>query len=95
MDIEAAIRQILVDDLFAEADADRIGPDDSLRDTVGLDSLGFMELRVQCENRFGVSISDDDYSPENFASVRRLAQLVRSLQEARTGASGQLVDGGH
>ena len=81
MDIEETIKKILVDDLFAEVPAEQIGPEDSLRDVVGLDSLGFMELRVVCEGAFGVTVSEEDFSPEHFASVRALADLVRSLLE--------------
>lgn len=57
-----------------------MGLDDRLRGEFALDSLGFVELRVQCENKFGVSISDEDFSPENFTSVRTVAALVRDLQ---------------
>lgn len=61
--------------------------DDALRGAFGLDSLGFVELRVQCENRFGVTISDADFSPENFTSIRTVAALVRDLQ-ARSEVAG-------
>lgn len=36
---------------------------------------------MQCENRFGVTISDDDFSPENFTSISSIAALVRGLRE--------------
>ncbi|NOL42752.1 acyl carrier protein [Kribbella sandramycini] len=78
--IESAIRSILVTDLFVETPADRIGLDDRLRAELGLDSLGFVELRVQAENTFGVTISDDDFSPENFTSIRTVSTLVRDLR---------------
>jgi acyl carrier protein len=79
-DIERAIGSILVTDLFVEVPEDRITPDDRLRGDLGLDSLGFVELRVQCENTFGITISDDDFTPENFTSIRTVADLVRTLQ---------------
>jgi acyl carrier protein len=79
-DIERAIGSILVTDLFVEVPEDRITPDDRLRSDLGLDSLGFVELRVQCENTFGITISDDDFTPENFTSIRTVADLVRTLQ---------------
>ncbi|TDD61597.1 acyl carrier protein [Kribbella antibiotica] len=78
--IESALRSILVTDLFVETPADRIGPDDRLRAELGLDSLGFVELRVQAENTFGVTISDADFTPANFTSIRSVAELVRDLQ---------------
>ncbi len=87
-DIERAIGSILVTDLFVEVPEDRITPDDRLRSDLGLDSLGFVELRVQCENTFGITISDDDFTPENFTSIRTIAELVRNLQAGAEVAGG-------
>lgn len=53
---------------------------------VGLDSVGFVELRVLCEQKFDIEISDDDYTPENFTSIRLLANLIDHLQTARRAA---------
>lgn len=81
MVIENGIRKILSTELFVEVPPEQIGLDDSLRASYGLDSLGFVELRVQCEDMFDVRVSDEDFSPENFHSVRTVADLVRRLQE--------------
>lgn len=82
MSIETTITRILVDDLFVSAPQSQIDLDESLRDVFGVDSLGFSELRTQCEYAFGVTISDDDFVPENFASVRTLTRLVSRLRES-------------
>ncbi|WP_249998261.1 acyl carrier protein [Actinoplanes sp. M2I2] len=79
-DIERAIGSMLVTDLFVEIPEDRMNPEDRLRDHFGLDSLGFVELRVQCENTFGITISDAEFTPENFTSIRSVAALVGTLQ---------------
>lgn len=80
MDIEATIKRILVDDIFVAVPQSQIGQDDSLRDVLGLDSLGFVELRAQCEDVFGVTIIDDEFVPENFATVDAVTQLVSRLR---------------
>jgi acyl carrier protein len=77
------LRQMLVNDLFVEMPPEQIGLDDGLRTVVGLDSVGFVEIRVLCERRFGIQIGDEDYTPENFSSIRRLATLIERLQSAR------------
>ncbi|MEV6923833.1 acyl carrier protein [Dactylosporangium sp. NPDC051485] len=82
MDVEAEIKRLLVTDLFVQVPEQHIGADASLRDVLGLDSLGFLELRVQCENRFGVTIDTDDFTQDNFATVGRLAGLVHRLRAA-------------
>jgi acyl carrier protein len=81
--IEATLCRIMVSDLFVETPADQIDVNESLRNAYGLDSLGFVELRVQCEDQFNVQISDPEFNPENFQSVRTVADLVRRLQGAQ------------
>ncbi|MGA3202387.1 MAG: acyl carrier protein [Bryobacteraceae bacterium] len=78
------MRTIIVNDLFVEIAESQIGLDDGLRTVVGLDSVGFVELRVLCEQRFNIEIDDDDYTPENFTSIRLLADLIDRRQAARS-----------
>ncbi len=82
MDIETAIKNILVNDLFVHVSLSDIDIDDGLRDKLGVDSLGFSELRAQCQQIFGVQITDDDFNPKNFSSVRSLAGLINKLGAA-------------
>jgi acyl carrier protein len=81
--IIAKLRHMIVHDLFVDIPEEQIGLDDGLPTVVGLDSVGFVELRVLCERQFNVEISDEDYSPENFSSIARLATLIERLQRAR------------
>lgn len=53
-----------------------VAVDEPLLDSV-LDSMDVMRLVVFVEERFDVRIEDDELVPENFASVARLADLVR------------------
>jgi acyl carrier protein len=85
-DIIAALRRIIVNDLFVEIAEEQIGLDDGLRTVIGLDSVGFVELRVICEQKFNIEINDEDYTPENFTSIRLLANLIDRLQAQRKAA---------
>lgn len=80
MSIEERIRNLIDTDMMTESDATSIYDDDSLRAEHGLDSLGFIELRVQCEDAFGIRISDDEFTPERFQSISTIAALVREQQ---------------
>ncbi|MGO9445135.1 MAG: acyl carrier protein [Thiobacillaceae bacterium] len=82
-DLITALRRIIVKDLFVEIAEEQIGLDDGLQSVVGLDSVGFVELRVRCERSFNVEINDEDYTPENFSSINRLAKLIDRLQAKR------------
>jgi acyl carrier protein len=85
-DLIAALRKMIVNDLFVEIAEGQIGLDDGLRTVIGLDSVGFVELRVICEQKFNIEINDDDYTPENFTSIRLLANLIDRLQAERKSA---------
>ncbi len=86
MSIEATVKQILVSKVYVEVPADEIDSRESLREALGVDSLGFIELRAQCESTFGIEISDDDFTPENFATVAALVALVERLSQPRNGS---------
>ena len=43
-----------------------------------IDSLAILDLVVFVEERFGVSLTADDLTPQNLASVAALASLVAS-----------------
>ena len=84
MEIEGTIKKILATELFVETPAEEISDNESLRDIYGLDSLGFTELRVQCEDIFDVRISDEDFVPANFRTIAALTALIRRLQGGGT-----------
>lgn len=74
--IEDRLRDILIEDLFVEVARDSILPAASLRQDLGIDSLGFVELKAQVEKRFDIVISEDDFTPENFATLSSLINLI-------------------
>ena len=74
--IEDCLRDILVEDLFVEFEKEKILSTYSLRQDLGIDSLGFVELREQVEKRFSIVISDDDFTPENFSTLSSLTSLI-------------------
>jgi acyl carrier protein len=74
--IEDRLRDILVEDLFVEFGKDRILAAASLRQDLGIDSLGFIELKTQVEKRFSIAISEDEFTPENFSTISSLTSLI-------------------
>lgn len=48
----------------------------------GVDSIGFIELRFQCEDVFGVTISDEDFRPSNFRTCATVADFILERQKA-------------
>ena len=74
--IEDCLRDILIEHLFVEFEKDKILPTDSLRQNLGLDSLGFIELKDQVEKQFGIAIAEDEFTPENFSTISSLTGLI-------------------
>lgn len=79
---EAVLRKVLPR-LTAEGD---VKPESSLK-AAGLDSLAMVELLVQVEQEFDVSIPDDELRPESFATPASLWSVVSSLRERQSAAS--------
>ena len=62
MDKAAIIEKIndfLIDEF--EVDGDEIRPDANLKDTLGLDSLDYVDLVVTVESNFGVKLGEADF----------------------------------
>lgn len=58
-DILEKINEILVDEF--EVDSDTISPEANLKDTLGLDSLDYVDLVVTIESNFGVKLGEADF----------------------------------
>jgi acyl carrier protein len=72
------LKQLLTDELFVGVPEDEIAPDDGLQTVLGLDSVSFLELRMLCEREFQVIVMDDDFTPENFSTLNRLATFIEN-----------------
>ncbi|AIA69939.1 Cfa-acyl carrier protein [Pectobacterium atrosepticum SCRI1043] len=77
--IENTIIGILIDDLFIGIPRSEIETDINMRDGLGLDSLGFSELRAQCEYAFNIKIEDEYFTPQYFDSIQTLTKLTSEL----------------
>ncbi|MHA6763560.1 acyl carrier protein [Streptacidiphilus sp. PAMC 29251] len=77
--VEGTVRGILSAEILVDFAEDEFGLDDGLQDMFGIDSVGLIELRIRCEDVFGLEIAEEHFSPENFASLRSVVALVRRL----------------
>ena len=92
MSIAQTIKNVLANEIFVEIPPDQMDEHDSMRNAFGLDSVGFVELRVRCEELFSITIPDDDFTPENFSSIHNLVAFIERLVAAKApGAAGERV----
>ena len=74
------INEFLVDEF--EVDADDIQPDANLKDTLGLDSLDYVDLVVSVESNFGVKLVEVDFV--GVASFQSLYDFIETKLKAKT-----------
>jgi len=55
---------------------------DTALQSAGLDSLATMQLLLQIENTYGISLPDADISCKNLGSIRTIAQLMKRYEAA-------------
>lgn len=70
------IRQILKDRLhFENVDID---DQSSIRETLGLDSVDFLELVIGLEQEFKIKIEDAEICKENFHSIENIEHYIKN-----------------
>ena len=77
-DARAAIRGFVLDRLAPTSGRSDIADDDDLIDSGVIDSLGIFQLVAFLEETFGVTIGDQEITPENFGSVSAIERMVAS-----------------
>jgi acyl carrier protein len=77
--IEDRVRDFVLKQ-FPLARKNGIKTDDKWLETGLLDSLGILDLVHFVEQEFGIHVSDDDLSPENFQSLAAVASFVEAKQ---------------
>ncbi|MBR0458401.1 MAG: acyl carrier protein [Victivallales bacterium] len=75
--LELQLKELIVERLFLEIDADQIGDDTPLSD-YGVDSFLLLELIVALEEVFDVKFEQSDITAEVLKTVASMAALVRS-----------------
>lgn len=79
------VKDFVFENFLFGADDGSLGEEDSFLQNGIIDSTGILELVAWIEETFEIKISDMDLLPENFDSVRRLADFIeRSLDAQRS-----------
>ncbi len=80
--IENAVREFLLQDLFASNIVGAIGLEESLFELGLIDSIAVVKTVAFCEESFGVEIPDAELMPENFETIRSISAMVMRQQRS-------------
>ncbi|MFL5249674.1 MAG: acyl carrier protein [Myxococcales bacterium] len=74
------IHAFIVDEIVTDQPAESITADEDLIKRGIVDSLAVTQLVDFVESRYGIQVADPDLVPENFRSLRQLADYVDRKQ---------------
>jgi acyl carrier protein len=77
MSVSADIEQFILSELTQGRGITTIDPQENLLSKGIVDSHGVMELVGFLEQRYGITVGDEDLSPENFESVASIEAFVQ------------------
>lgn len=76
--IEDKVRTFIVEELNWDGSPSELTDEYPLIDRHVLDSLGLFQLVSFIEAEFGVSIDDEELTPEHFGTLQEIARLVQA-----------------
>jgi acyl carrier protein len=75
-DVTTEVRAYIVDRFLFGQNADQLQNSDSFMEQRLVDSTGILEVVMFLEERYGISVGDEDLVPENLDSIDRIAAFV-------------------
>ncbi len=79
MQLEERLLSFIRSDLMSSSD-EQIGPEDSLIERGLLDSIALVQLIAFLEEEAGVKVPDREITPDNFDTVKRIAEFVAGIK---------------
>ena len=79
--LKEQLKEMIVERLFLNLAAAQIEDEADLMQSYGIDSVNLFEIIVGLEDEFGITVEDEDFSVEAFATVSNIAELVKRKRE--------------
>lgn len=76
LQLKSEIRQFIVDNFLYGRDDDTLGDEVSFLGKGIIDSTGILELVSFVEEKYSISIDDEELIPDNFDSLNKLSSFV-------------------
>jgi acyl carrier protein len=76
MQTDAVITGFVKNDLLRGEEGRLPSPEESLVDSGILDSVSVLRLLIFVEEHFAITISDEEVTPDNLGSIKRIAAFI-------------------
>jgi acyl carrier protein len=76
MSVARKVERFVVEEIAVGRGIESVSHDEDLLAADILDSLGIMELVSFLEEQYGIRVSDDDLTPENFQTVDSIVAFI-------------------
>ena len=90
MNVEAEIRNFILDNFIFDQNEDELGNDASFLDEGIIDSTGILELVSFIEETYGIHVEDDELIPENLDSVNNVIFFIKKKLKSSTKETASL-----
>jgi acyl carrier protein len=84
LSVTAEVEQFIVSELSQGRGISSVDANDNLLAKGIIDSHGVMELVAFLEQQYGISVGDEDLTPENFESVTHIQEFVTRKQNGQS-----------
>ena len=78
MEVKESIRQFILTELVHDKKYSNLSDTDQLLETGIIDSLGMMKIIAFIEESLSIEVNDEDFTPENFASINAIFSMVQN-----------------
>ncbi|MDI7861830.1 acyl carrier protein [Rhizobiaceae bacterium n13] len=76
-DFDSSIRDFIAENFLFRADRNSIADDESLLESGLIDSTGVLELIAFLEQRYGITVADEEIIPDNLDSIGNIGNYLR------------------
>jgi len=82
MTLHAELRQFILENYLLRQDDGSLKDADSLMARGILDSTGALELAMHLQDRYGITVQDEELHPDNLDSIDRIAAFIERKRAA-------------
>lgn len=81
--LRSEVREFIIENFLYGQDDNQLGDDVSFLEKGIMDSTGVLEMVSFVEEKYGISVEDEELIPENFDSLNRLSEFITKKKNGK------------